>query len=137
MLARLARWLRLLGADVLYDASMNGNELLQAARKDHRRMLTRDKRFRTALDVIVLRGNDFRGQLREVLARVPIDSRLAFTRCSRCNLVLESVPREVVQRRVPPFVYASCEQFAHCAGCARVYWAASHHDHITRELQCV
>jgi uncharacterized protein with PIN domain len=36
MLMRLARWLRLLGADVIADASVSGAELLKIARADNR-----------------------------------------------------------------------------------------------------
>ena len=50
MLARLARWLRLLGADVLFDPSVGGAELLARARSEGRVTLTRDKRLRTAPD---------------------------------------------------------------------------------------
>ncbi|MDB5108840.1 MAG: hypothetical protein JWM69_1781, partial [Candidatus Binatus sp.] len=50
MLMRLARWLRLLGADVITDASIGGADLLKRARLEGRILLTRDKRLRTAAD---------------------------------------------------------------------------------------
>ncbi len=136
MLARLARWLRLLGADVLWDPSMGGSALLKRARAEGRIVLTRDKRLKTAADALYLESNDFRGQLREVLARVPFDTHSqAFTRCSRCNSLLRSVPRELVTRRVPPFVYASSEGFSECERCGRIYWAATHPQRAIRELK--
>jgi uncharacterized protein with PIN domain len=138
MLGRLARWLRLLGADVTFDPQLGGGDLLRSARAEERIVLTRDKRLRTAPDVIWLQANDVRGQMRETLARVPIDSdALALTRCSRCNAILHPVSRELVVRRVPPFVYASQERFAQCDECGRIYWDATHPERILGELRAL
>jgi uncharacterized protein with PIN domain len=135
MLARLARWLRLLGADTIFDARIDGAAMLKRARDEGRILVTRDKRLRTAPGVIVLATSGFRDQLREILARHPFDPhRHAFTRCSRCNAVLVSVDREVLRRRVPPFVYASYDRFAECPGCGRIYWGATHPQRMLNEL---
>ena len=127
MLMRLARWLRLLGADVIADASITGADLLRIARADTRILVTRDKRLRTAPDVFFVESNSIRGQLREAVRRFGLDPRaIALTRCSRCNTVLTSIARELVSRRVPPYVFASHERFAECGGCGRIYWPETH-----------
>jgi len=132
MLARLARWLRLMGADVLFDPALGGAQLLRRARDEDRILVTRDKRLRTAPDVIFLRANLFREQLREVLAHTPFDPReRAFTRCSECNEPLQWLERNLVARRVPPFVFASHDKFACCPRCNKIYWDATH---VTRAL---
>jgi uncharacterized protein with PIN domain len=138
MLARLARWLRLLGADVLFDSSLDGGKLLRQARAEGRITLTRDKRLRTASDALYLENSLFRDQLREVLARFPFDPRRgAFTRCSHCNETLAEAGRDTVVRRVPPFVYASQERFSRCPRCGRIYWGATHPERIRRELDAM
>jgi uncharacterized protein with PIN domain len=135
MLARLARWLRLLGADVLFDPSLSGDQLLGRARAEGRVTLTRDKRLRTAPDALYLEDQLFRDQLRAVFARFPFDPRRgAFTRCSHCNEPLAAAGRDTIVRRVPPFVYASQKRFAQCPRCGRVYWGATHPERIRREL---
>ncbi len=135
MVARLARWLRLLGADVISDERLDGAAMLRRARAEGRLMLTRDKRLRTAPDVLYLEPDDFRAQLRAVLKRRPFDIRChAFTRCSRCNTALRPVAREVVGGRIPPYVYASQESFALCDRCGRVYWEATHPERARREI---
>jgi uncharacterized protein len=127
MLMRLARWLRLLGADVIADASVSGAELLKIARADDRILVTRDKRLRTAGDVYFVESNSIRGQLREAVVRFGLDPRaIALTRCSRCNLALTAVARELVSRRVPPYVFASHDRFAECGKCGRIYWSETH-----------
>jgi uncharacterized protein with PIN domain len=135
MLGRLARWLRLLGADTIFDASVDGPSMLRRARAEGRVLLTRDKRLRTASDVLYLETGDFRDQLRVVIDRFPFDPRSgALTRCSRCNSLLTQVSRESVVRRVPPFVYASIDRFAECPGCGHLYWNATHPRRIFDEL---
>jgi uncharacterized protein len=127
MLMRLARWLRLLGADVIADASLSGSELLKIARAENRVLVTRDKRLRTAADVFFVESNAISGQLRETVGRFQLDPRvIALTRCSRCNQVLTPVARELVSRRVPPYVFASHDRFAECESCGRIYWPETH-----------
>jgi uncharacterized protein len=138
MLKRLARWLRLMGADVICDDTATGAETLHLARAEGRAMLTRDKRLRTAPDVLYIESHLFRDQIREVLRHYPFDpSSLAFTRCSFCNEILKQVPREALVRRVPPFVYAAHETFAVCDRCGRVHWDASHVERARREIESI
>jgi uncharacterized protein with PIN domain len=138
MLQRLARWLRLTGADVLCDNALFGAELLRLAREERRVTLTRDKRLRTAPDVLYIETQLFRDQLREVMAHYPFDPRrFAFTRCSRCNEVLREVAPEDVMRRVPPFVYAQQRNFSICERCNRIYWGATHPERAMRELEAL
>jgi uncharacterized protein with PIN domain len=137
-LKRLARWLRLMGADVLYDEALSGVEILHRARAEGRPLLTRDKRLRTAPDALYLETQLFRDQLREVMTRYPFDPRrFAFTRCLTCNNLLKTVAREVVARRVPPFVFAAHDQFAVCANCNRVYWGGTHPARALREIEAL
>jgi uncharacterized protein with PIN domain len=135
MLARLARWLRLLGADTIFDATIDGATMLKIARAEDRVFLTRDKRLRTASDAVFIESNNFRDQLRQVLAYRPFDfAAYAFTRCSRCNAVLREVSRDIVMRRVPPFVFASNEKFSQCLECSRIYWPATHLSRMISEV---
>lgn len=138
MLARLARWLRLLGADTLWSPETGGGAMLKRARAEGRIFLTRDKRLRTAADALFLESGDFRVQMREVLLRHPFDPLAgAFSRCSRCNTRLVEAGRGAVARRVAPFVYANNERFAECRGCGRVYWNGAHPGRILRELRAM
>jgi uncharacterized protein with PIN domain len=138
MLTRLARWLRLMGADVICDPALSGAEILRRAREEERPLLTRDKRLRTAPDVLYVESHLFRDQIREVMERYPFDPRrFAFTRCSSCNQILRQVPRDAVARSVPPFIYAAHDKFAICERCNRVHWDASHVERAMREIDAL
>jgi uncharacterized protein with PIN domain len=79
-------------------------------------------------------SDHFREQLRQVAAAVPIGGAPLLRRCLDCNRVLDEVPRERAEGRVPPFVYQQHERFLACAGCGRLYWPATHRAHMLREL---
>ena len=136
MLARTARWLRMLGADTLFDDRIDGAMLLKIARAEGRILLTRDKRLRAAPEVLFLESNSLAEQLRAILARHPFDLHTnAFSRCSHCNGVLIEVDREIVRLRVPPFVYASNDKFLECPECAHLYWRGTHPGRIADQIR--
>lgn len=138
MLLRLARWLRLLGADVITDPSLSGAELLSVARVQHRILVTRDKRLRTASDVFFVASNSIRDQLREAVRQFNLDAHApAPTRCSRCNRPLTPVARELVSRRVPPYVFAAHDRFAECETCGRLYWPETHPARMLQMLDSI
>jgi uncharacterized protein with PIN domain len=137
MLGRLARWLRVLGHDVAYGPHLRRRTLVACARRERRLLLTRDTRLRRDPNLpphLFVTSDDFRQQLRQVAAAVPIGSGAAFARCLDCNRLLEDEPRERVRERVPPFVWETATRFLACRGCGRLYWPATHRAHMVREL---
>jgi uncharacterized protein with PIN domain len=138
MLGRLARWLRVLGHDVSYGPHLAGRTLLASARREQRLVLTRDTRLRRARNappLLFLTSDDFREQLRQVARAVPLANGPLFGRCLECNRMLEEVAREAVRDRVPAYVFATAGHFHRCSRCGRLYWPATHHAHMRRELE--
>lgn len=136
-LGRLARWLRILGHDVVYGPQLGGHELAVRARREGRFLLTRDTRLRHTPELpphLVLRSDHFREQLREVAAALPISRAAVLGRCLDCNRELEEEPRERARVRVPSFVWESTARFLACRHCGRLYWPATHRQHMLREL---
>ena len=130
MLGRLARRLRLLGFDVLYDPSFGDNEVIRLGLEEQRVILTRDRRLAArplaSRHVLVL-GDRVQDQVRQVLAELAIPSPpRSFTRCSRCNYPLERASRQDVRDLVPAHIYGAQRDFLRCSGCGRVYWTGSH-----------
>jgi hypothetical protein len=139
MLGRLATWLRLLGFDTVYRPEWNAAALVRAARAEARVILTRDQRVRKRRDLppaLFITSDHFREQVQQVLAVYPIDrSEGLLTRCARCNERLESIAKPAVQARVPAYVFATQSEFVTCPRCHRVYWPATHAEHIRAELR--
>src|ERR671911_54209 len=129
MLGRLAKWLRVLGQDVIYGRHLSGAGLIHAARHENRIILTRDRRlrFRQPQDVFFIESDQFREQLRQLINRfhlVPGDD--LFSRCLTCNSWLQPRSKPTIQQLVPEYVFLTQENFSWCAECRRIYWPATH-----------
>lgn len=141
MLGRLARWLRLLGFDTAYDASIRDADLARRAFEERRIVLTRDRAFPDEWRlprVVVLRAETTQEQLRELGAVLPLRAAARpFSRCTRCNAELDEVAREAVAGSVPARVAAAQTRFLRCRDCGHVYWEGSHVARIRRALDRV
>jgi uncharacterized protein with PIN domain len=139
MLGRLATWLRLIGQDATYGAHLSGRTLERHARTEGRTILTRDHRLlRAASDVSLLfiESDHFRDQLRQVVRHFGLDPfACVFTRCSRCNHPVVTVPKAQIAGHVPDYVFATQLHFVRCLRCGRIYWPATHHALVYKELQ--
>jgi uncharacterized protein with PIN domain len=139
MLGRLATWLRLIGQDATYGAHLAGRSLIRQARTERRTILTRDHRVARAaagLSVIFITSDDFREQLHQVIHACALDPCAAlFTRCIACNTPVVAVLKAAVETRVPPYVFATQERFAHCPHCLRIYWSGTHCERVREQLQ--
>jgi len=146
MLGRLARWLRLLGYDTLYYPHIEDSLLLRIAREEDRVLLTRDTRLvkvRGLNKHLLLSENDTFEQLKKVITSFnlhPFDlgrDRFAtglYGRCSLCNSVLDSVPKEQAKDQVPEYVYLTTEIFNKCQKCGKFYWAGTHQEKLRKKL---
>jgi uncharacterized protein with PIN domain len=133
MLGRLARKLRLLGHDVLYDRSLDDNAVIRISLEQDRVILTRDTglaRRPLAANHLSIEADDAASQVLQVLSFLdrssPPERPVPFTRCSQCNSLLVSAVKQNVKDLVPEYVYHCHDEFLQCPGCRRVYWPGSH-----------
>ena len=140
-LGRLARYLRLLGLDCLYQNDFNDETVSGISQQQHRIVLTRDRRLLHRKIInhgLYVRAVNPRDQVREVLQRLDLYGSVhPFTRCTRCNGLLEATPKETVVHRLEPKTRRYYDQFLTCSQCGQVYWQGSHHKragHLVRDL---
>jgi uncharacterized protein with PIN domain len=130
MLGRLAKWMRLLGFDVLYDRTMNDNEIIRVSLTQGRMILTRDTGLVArplASNHVFIESDNVRQQLEQVLTTLHITSMPGpLTRCSVCNTLLSPVAKQDVRDLVPPYVYDKSESFLRCEKCGKIYWKGTH-----------
>lgn len=129
-LGGLARMLRMLGFDTLYDNAIHDDEIVELAGREPRIVLTRDRELlkrRELLRGCYVHARKAEAQLREVAARYGLARRARpFTLCLHCNLPLQPADKSVAASRVPERILGAYDEFRHCPGCARVYWQGSH-----------
>ena len=141
MLGKLARWLRILGYDAAYDNHAEDNDLLAAAERENRILLTRDRPLyerARSLPCVFVEKNELDHQIAQLVTEVGLDlDRETFTRCLECNVPILDADLEQVRMSVPPFVLKSQTQFYKCPACLRVYWSGSHTDRMEARLSAI
>jgi len=136
MVGKLARWLRILGYDVLYNNRFEDDEILQLAGAQGRIVLTRDVELhQRAARSLLIENDDYQIQVRQVIDACGLKEASLFTRCAECNTMLVETNREAVFLKVPPYVYLTQKHFAQCPACDRVYWRGSHADGIAAKMK--
>jgi uncharacterized protein with PIN domain len=139
MLGKLAKWLRVLGYDVVYLRQAADEEIVERLREG-RIFLTRGRRagsWQQLGKVFVVNANEPKKQLREVvqgLRLAMIDAEL-FSRCLSCNCLLDTVNRDEVRAEVPDYIYQTQSQFHRCCDCGKVYWSGSHSEKMRQQLE--
>lgn len=134
-LGTLARNLRLLGLDTVYERDADDRRLLEIMVAEDRALLTRDRPL--LMHSVVRHGYcprscDGEEQTREVLHRFKLgeapDALAPFTRCLRCNSRLVPVDKTEVLTALAhePLTLRYYEEFRRCQGCNRVYWPGTH-----------
>ena len=130
MLGRLAKHLRLLGLDVLYDRSLGDNEIIRLSLEQERIILTRDTSLANrplAARHLFITSDRIREQLDQVLGSIDPQTIIhPLTRCAVCNEPLIPVKKEDIINRVPDHVYEKKSSFLECPKCGRIYWRGTH-----------
>ncbi len=139
-LGKLAKWLRILGYDTLYDREDADRNFLRRAGEVGRIALTRKRdlaRLAHPGSLVVLKADRVEDQLGEVIEALDLepDPSRRLTRCLNCNAPLEEVPKPAVEGLVPAYVYGTCTRFRRCPLCGRIFWPGTHTRHVEEYLK--
>lgn len=133
-LGKLAKYMRLLGFDSLYETTFPDEEIIRRSAEEKRIILTRDKillRNNKVTHGYWVRSDDPELQVREVVERLDLRGKIAtFTRCLECNSLIEPVGRESIEDRLPLKTKQYYNEFFICPGCSRIYWKGSHYERM-------
>jgi uncharacterized protein len=138
-LGGLTRNLRLLGFDIAYDQNADDRQLLNVMAYENRALLTRDRRL--LMHAIVQHGYYPRSQNAdeqtvEVVRRFDLSELIApFTRCLRCNALLEQTAKAEIIDKLEPLTKIHYDQFRRCPGCKQIYWSGSHFPKLQKRIE--
>jgi uncharacterized protein len=142
MLGKLARWLRMLGHDVVYSVELNDSELLELAKKDGRVLLTRDlelykRAIGRGLDAYYVEGTVESERLAEVAKRysLTLEVDMEKSHCPVCNTKLNATPKEQLSGELKKNTYTYYDKFWKCPNCGQVYWQGAHWKQISTTLK--
>jgi uncharacterized protein with PIN domain len=139
-LGKLAKWLRILGYDTLYERENADRAFFRKAREAGRIVLTRRREVASRMEpqpIFAVKADRVEAQIREVLEGLGLnpDPARRMSRCLICNALLEAVPKEAVESLVPAYVWRTSERFFRCLACGRIYWPGTHPRHIEAYLR--
>jgi uncharacterized protein with PIN domain len=129
-LGRLAKWLRLLGFDTLYEPEISAERFIEKLEND-RILLTRTRRTlnrAASRKLIFIESDHLEQQLIQVMQQLKLkaaDTR-PFSRCLRCNVPIVAAEKNSLWGRVPDYIFETQDRFQQCPQCGRVYWPGSH-----------
>jgi uncharacterized protein with PIN domain/sulfur carrier protein ThiS len=130
-LGRLARYLRLLGFDCLYQNDYDDDAVATIAHSEPRIVLTRDRALLQRKIITrgyFVRAVEPRQQVQEVLARFDLYRLVSpFKRCIRCNGLLQAIDKQAIKDRLEPKTRQYIDTFRICPECGQIYWQGSHH----------
>jgi uncharacterized protein with PIN domain len=138
-LGKLAVYLRLLGFDTRYQNDFDDDELAEISSREGRILLTRDRGLLKRSQVTqgyCVRAKMPRQQIVEVLWRYSLQAQVRpFSRCARCNGLLEAVSKDEVYERLEPKTRIYYDEFRICRSCDQIYWRGSHFERLEQQLQ--
>ena len=136
-LGKLAKWLRLLGFDTVFENECDGGQFLGHL-KPGVVLLTRTEKIRETFSasqrLIFIESNDTGKQVQQVIDELGISKKdiRPFSRCLICNVENEIMEKEQIYGQVPDYVWENNTVFQSCPECKKIYWPGSH---IERSLE--
>jgi hypothetical protein len=138
---RLGRLMILAGFDVCCSSSYEDAQIADIAEQESRIVLTRDTRLLMRKKITFarrIRAQEPYAQLMETLSFFGLKGALSFfTRCTRCNTLLQPVTKAAVLPLLEPRTRRYYNEFLQCPRCGQVYWPGSHRDHLLEKMRAV
>ena len=140
-LGKLARYLRMVGFDVLYKNNFDDDEIVKISLEEKRAILTKGRGILKRNDVTHgywVRSSKVKAQVVEIIKRFDLKKLIEeFTRCIECNSMLESISKKEVINELPPKVSSSQNSFSVCPSCKKVYWKGTHYQRMLSFIKTI
>jgi len=141
--AKLARWLRVMGYDTLLFKQKDEDKMIKIALHEDRMILTRDTQLMKRrlvtngkLKAMLITQDDPKAQLQETVRKLNLSYHFKpFSLCLECNQTLIPRSKEEVQNLVPPCVFKTQNQYTECPVCHHIYWQGTHWQAMIKELK--
>lgn len=135
-LGKLARKLRMLGFNTLYQNSYTDKAIIHMSIRDKRVILTRDRGL--LKNKMITHGYWVRStypeqQLEEIVKHFDLTSQIKpFRRCMVCNGLIKAVHKKEIAKQLPEKTRQSFDEFYRCSKCNKIYWKGSHYIKMTK-----
>lgn len=139
MLGTLAKWLRIMGFDTIYDSHFSDDDLFFKAHQEQRILLTKDAKLAFKMNPkfsYYITEKKLSHQLIWLINDLKLTPEISiFSRCVLCNEKIKSIEKDLIKDKIPPYVYQTRNEFFYCPYCNKVYWAGSHVEQAKKFLE--
>jgi len=137
-LGKLAKYLRMIGFDTLYENNYTDPFIIETSISERRIILTRDLGILKNKQVAhgyYIRSTNPKEQLKEVIERFDLRKNIqAITRCMECNGTIKVVEKEKIIDQLKPKTKKYFNEFFQCTTCKKVYWEGSHYHRMIERI---
>jgi len=137
-LGKLARYLRMLGIDSVYENNFTKDEIVSISLEQNRTILSRDRHLLMRKEITHaywIRSEYPVEQIKEVIHRFHLEHEIKeFSLCMECNYKLEPVKKAEVFDTLPPKVRDYHHEYYVCKFCGRIYWPGTHYVNMKKLL---
>ena len=134
----IVKYMRALGLDVYYDASLSPREIIRISKRENRTILTKSKKllkFRDVMHGIFIRPGTKVEQIKRIIDFLSLQEVITpFSRCLQCNNSLVRISKEKILDRIPPKTREFYDEYSYCKACDRIYWKGTHFTRIKRVI---
>jgi len=138
-LGKLARQLRMLGFDSVYQNNYKDPALADISSRQKRVLLTCDRQLLMRNQVIygyLVRARQTQQQLAEILSRFNLYNQIKpFTRCMHCNNTIQPVEKQAITSQLPADTIKYYDEFFQCTACSKIYWKGSHYLKMKEKIE--
>jgi uncharacterized protein with PIN domain len=133
-LGKLAKYLRILGFDSLYQNDYTKTDLLHFAIGENRILLSRDGTFADRpVNFFRIQHEDPLLQLMQVAKEFHLEKLMhPFSRCLACNGRLVVKEKESLEQLLQENTRKYFSEFWQCTHCYRIYWKGSHYERMLK-----
>ncbi len=138
-LGRLAKWLRLMGFDTIYESDVSSN-WFYGHLDEMRVLLTRTGKIRNRYAghrLVFIEDDQLFEQLIQVIDELAITSNdiRPFSRCIECNSPIIDIAKDTVYGLVPDYIWETHDNFSMCRQCKRIFWRGSHTERAAERIK--
>jgi len=139
---KLTQLLRMLGFDSVFFEGDNDTEMVKISLDEKRVLLTRDTHIRERnlvtsgkVQSVLINDETPDKQILQVVAKLNLNRLIdPFSLCLECNTPLTHIDKEEIEKRVPPYVFRTQNEFVECPRCHRVYWKGTHWNAMSNRI---